>query len=578
MGEGWIEAEAAAGEIAHGRMRTFKHDGRQLVVGRCADGRPFALDNRCPHEGYPLASGTLKEHALTCCWHNWKFDVRDGACLLGGEAVRRYPTRELEGRIQVDLTDPDPAEVLSGYVASLRHALTQGDSGRALRDVVRVLQAGRAPRLVLAELAAHDAEHAEYGSTHALPVAADCARFLDRYDGPRAAIAIAPVVDLCIDANQRLPERRRPAPIPGATLAELRRAVEAEEVEYAEALFRGAIDAGTERAELERWLYSLLSMHFLDFGHELIYLVKAQELFDEVEPEYAARILPALFYAISLATREDTLPYWAPYARRLREVEGRFEEVWSRRGAAASPFDGAALEAVLLDGSAAEAHDLLWSVLAGGADPSDVARTIVVAAARRLWRFDIAVDRDPEVLETWLWATHRFTFASAVRNALERFDSPDALRFLFQAMAFVHSGRALDRPGAEPLPELARDGSADVESILAAVRARDAETACARARRHLERGGPVDALRAAVEDLCLSDPLVRPIAVAHVVKTACAAFEEHAALAGHPGRDWPLLATLRFLASPVVERRVRESAERSIRWVAEGVMPRKLTQ
>ncbi len=129
-------------------------------------------------------------------------------------------------------------------------------------------------------------------------------------------------------------------------------------------------------------------------------------------------------------------------------------------------------------------------------------------------------------------------------------------------------------------PELPRrEQPAPIEGILAAVASQDAASATARLSAFL-RGGGADqvALLARVEDLCLADPLVRPIVVAHAIKTSIAAFEEYGALVDHPDRDWTLLSAVRFLASPVVERRVAETARRSIRWVHEGVMPKKLTQ
>lgn len=81
-----------------------------------------------------------------------------------------------------------------------------------------------------------------------------------------------------------------------------------------------------------------------------------------------------------------------------------------------------------------------------------------------------------------------------------------------------------------------------------------------------------------LQDLALSDPVVRPIVVTHVIKTLLAGFDEWRALEGNPDRLWPLYAVLRFIASPVKERRVRDQVETSIAWVAEGRMPRKLTQ
>ena len=102
-------------------MRTFKSGPAQLVLGLTEAGEPFALDNRCPHEGYPLAQGHVKGCLLTCAWHNWKFDVRDGRCTLGGEGVRKYPTRLEGGVVEVDFTEPDPSYHGLAYWPALGH-------------------------------------------------------------------------------------------------------------------------------------------------------------------------------------------------------------------------------------------------------------------------------------------------------------------------------------------------------------------------------------------------------------------------------------------------------------------------
>ncbi|MBV8652534.1 MAG: Rieske (2Fe-2S) protein, partial [Alphaproteobacteria bacterium] len=86
-----------------------KIDGKQIALFDTAEG-VFACNNRCPHEGYPLREGTLDGACvLTCNWHNWKFDLRDGANLYGGDRLRVYPTRLENGEVWVDVTDL-PAE------------------------------------------------------------------------------------------------------------------------------------------------------------------------------------------------------------------------------------------------------------------------------------------------------------------------------------------------------------------------------------------------------------------------------------------------------------------------------------
>jgi nitrite reductase/ring-hydroxylating ferredoxin subunit len=49
--------------------------------------RVFACDNRCPHQGYALVRGDVKDGVLTCAWHNWNFELGSGTCRYGGEST-----------------------------------------------------------------------------------------------------------------------------------------------------------------------------------------------------------------------------------------------------------------------------------------------------------------------------------------------------------------------------------------------------------------------------------------------------------------------------------------------------------
>ena len=76
----WVKA-APLSRLAE-KPAVIKHPPRQISVFK-VDDRVFAIDNRCPHEGYPLAAGTVDaDCVLTCNWHNWKFRLEDGQCLL----------------------------------------------------------------------------------------------------------------------------------------------------------------------------------------------------------------------------------------------------------------------------------------------------------------------------------------------------------------------------------------------------------------------------------------------------------------------------------------------------------------
>ena len=58
-------------------LAELKAKGRLVLHGRHSPilvvydgGRVFALDNRCPHMGFPLDRGSVEDGILTCHWHH----------------------------------------------------------------------------------------------------------------------------------------------------------------------------------------------------------------------------------------------------------------------------------------------------------------------------------------------------------------------------------------------------------------------------------------------------------------------------------------------------------------------------
>ncbi len=181
----WIDIGPLA-DLTPGQPTLRKAEGRRFVCVR--DGAEVhALDDRCPHQGYPLSQGSVRDGVLTCEWHNWKFELGSGACSFGGEAVRHYPSRVEDGRVHLDVA-VDVAAETRRLVAGLRTALSKDDSARALREALRLGELGIGPvpaklgTLDAAfELLARDgAERAEYGFDHGLALLADLCSWVER--------------------------------------------------------------------------------------------------------------------------------------------------------------------------------------------------------------------------------------------------------------------------------------------------------------------------------------------------------------------------------------------------------------
>lgn len=515
--------------------------GGRVALFRLGDGAVRAVDDVCPHEGYPLSRGEVAGEEVTCCWHNFRFDLRSGACLKGDEAVAAFPARVRDGRVEVDVTPPDPAAALSARWRGLEEAVLDGRVGQAARELARLDTLGASSVDVARWIARFDALRGEWGSTHVLPVVADLLRWRPRHTGEDLTLVNALPFELAADFHVRRPLRPRAAPVdpglsPDAAGARLRALVEARDADGAEALLRGALAAGWGRDLVEPWLFAISCDHFVDIGHHLIYHVKAFELLDVIGWDAADDVLSATLLATLNGTRHDTLPTWrhvGPHLDALADGDPRLTATLAG-GGRRDPAAREALVAALAGADRAAALAAPIDALRSGVALATVLEALVLAAAERVLRFDLAHDDDVTLNDGWLDVTHAFTYASALRQTAAATPRPGALlRHVVFAARYVHALTALDGP----LP----DGAA-----------------------------PPAEPRAAVESAILRHPWARPIVLAHLVKMATTAYDE----ADATGDPRPLAALARLRAAPMRQRALPRLAHEARRLVIDGKVPR----
>lgn len=584
----WIDAGHSDAFVAD-KPAVVRHKSLQIAVFRDEQGALHAVDNRCPHEGYPLSAGQVRGCTLTCAWHNFKFDLRDGACLKGDEPVRHYPLRVRDATVQIDVAPVPSGPARARGLQRLQSTVVEYRLGQAARELTRLLDLGVSPQSLAVELAALDARRAEWGSTHTLAVACDTLAYFDRYTEHDAALPLMQAAQLAMESCVRQPERPCPDPIdpgddPQAAGLRLRALVEAEELTQAEALLRGAVAKGWGRTELEPWLYGPTIDHFLSNGHGLIYQVKVFDLLETGGWIHAADLLAGHLVGMVNATRQDTLPKWAWAQTTIAALEPRYAGWWQANAQicpsqTCGATEQAWLQALVL-GKRDQAMAALVEALDAGIGFDAICDLLVRAASERLLRFESSHDGSVEVNEGWLDVTHTLTTASALRHALKRYRSPDILRLVLLVGYYIYHQGALDsaelgRHWREPLPPAKDDFSAD--EVQAAVAVGDVASALTGAAAVVRAGGePLSQLRNFAYDLPLRDQLSRPIVVAHALKLAVVAFDEAKRLPP----QWaaaPVQALMRLLAVGLRQRGVAQLCFEAKRLVVEGKVPRALT-
>src|ERR1044071_7239640 len=78
----------ATHEVRAGSLLALRTTGRLLtkvgslpVVVFWHEGTAYAIEDRCPHMGFPLHQGTVESGLVTCHWHHARFDLVTGCTL-----------------------------------------------------------------------------------------------------------------------------------------------------------------------------------------------------------------------------------------------------------------------------------------------------------------------------------------------------------------------------------------------------------------------------------------------------------------------------------------------------------------
>lgn len=545
---------ASLAELRAAGRQVVRLDGH-VVCLFAEDEEVYAVDNRCPHMGFPLHRGTVCDGILTCHWHHARFDLATGGTFdQFADELRRFPVSVDGDDVLVDLSPPlDPA-------AHQRKRLRDGLE----RDIPLVVSKA-AIALLETDPSGADVFRAglEFGVARrgggwfrGLTTLTCFMNLAPRLDAPeRPAALYQGLADVAMDSAgdaPRFPLEPLPGEAPGpARLASwFRRFVEVRDAEGAERALVSAVRSGATPQELADMLFAAATDHrYLDGGHTLDFVNKALEALDIAGWEHAEAVLGSLPSQLAGAERMEESNAWRNPVDLVRVLERAFAELPSARASGAGGrWDGrATLVATVLEGKADTIAEALLAALRGGATEVELASAVAYAAATRIARFPTSNE-----FGDWDTALHTFTFANAVEQGLRRSASPELLRGVFDAAMSVHLDRFLNVPARRlPTPE----PGVDPEALLAELptlldRQQQVDEARQLAASFLGAGGEPQRLVAA-----LGAALVREDRNFHTIQCVEAAARQHELLAGTDDAALPLVAAAGYLAAHATTNR-----------------------
>jgi len=104
----WIDIAEEKDLPTGGRICTSVA-GKALVVLN-VDGQPYAIANQCPHAGRPLEAGEVRGVVITCPYHGYAYNLKNGNNLDYPDIeppVPTYPVRIEGGKVQVAIENEE---------------------------------------------------------------------------------------------------------------------------------------------------------------------------------------------------------------------------------------------------------------------------------------------------------------------------------------------------------------------------------------------------------------------------------------------------------------------------------------
>jgi nitrite reductase/ring-hydroxylating ferredoxin subunit len=564
--DGWQRAATLA-ELAAAGRKTVHLGARTLVLWRDGD-QVYALDNRCPHMGFPLDRGTCRDGILTCHWHAARFDLRTGGTFdQFADDAQTFPVALRGDEIWVDLGQTRDERAY--YRQRLRDGLEQDLRLVLAKSAIALLEGDadvREPFRIGLEFGVRQRGQGWGSGLTMLTCLGNLSPVLAPAERPRALYSgLDAVARDTAGAAPRFVLAALPGALPEvATLKRwLRQFLAVRDDEGAERLVVSAVRAGPRPAALAELLFTAATDHrYLQIGHALDFTNKAFEALDLAgwdDPELAAAVLSSVVRGIARGSRQEESNAWRHPVDLVAILEAAFPRVdealaagSARRGTWAGRNQ---LAWHLLEDDPAGNVDALLQALRDGATAEEVAGTVSYAAALRMARFHLSNE-----YTDWDTTLHTFSFAHAVHLAVRRVTAEDTtapaaselLRGAFDAAMSLYLDRFLNIPAAPlPEPQPARDRRRppsperfERELLALLDHQQPVDQAAELVARYLADGGDGGRLLAA-----LGTALLREDRDFHTIQTLEAACREHALLRGTPAAAHVLIAATRYLAA-----------------------------
>jgi nitrite reductase/ring-hydroxylating ferredoxin subunit len=521
----------------------------------------YAVDNRCPHMGFPLAQGSVENGVLTCHWHHARFELAEGDTFdPWADDVQTFPVEIRDDTVYID-PNPEPnVPPATRWRNRLADGLQENLSLVMAKAVLGLDEADDGFQTPLETAVNFGTRYRAAGWGRGLTTVsymADLFRTVGGRDRRRAMYTgVTAVADNCADEPPRF---QQPAfendRLPKARLKSwFRRNCEVRDADGAERCLLTAVDT-LPPGEVTELLVTAATDHlYMNTSHTLDFINSALSTVEHLGwAEFAPQVLAATVPLLTDATRAEEQSAWrqpTDVAALCLDAHDRLPELVAA-GAGATWTEPDGFVETLLSTDPAVIVEALCDAIAAGATRQELTDAVARAATRRVAYFDTGNE-----FNDWNTVHHTFVYANAAHELADRTDATELYRACFDGAMSVYLDRFLNSPRA-PVPgpgDSTREPETIREDLLAAF---DEQGAVDRAGRlvaeHFDADGDPTRLKRA-----LGQGLLREDAGFHTNQHVGAAVRRFDAVSAAEERRLALVAGARYLAAHTPTRRESE--------------------
>src|SRR5436309_4180150 len=559
-------------DVPEGTPKAVRVEGRSIALFQ-HQGNVYATDNQCPHMGYPLTRGRVRNGVLTCDWHGWSYDMRGGGCFTGGcDDLDTFPVEVRDSAIYIDVRSGG-SKRKDAHLLLLKEGLLSEDNWTLSKAIAITLARGVSEQDTLNRVVQHLGRHiaTERGANDGgreLALMVNGVKVARHY---ALEDRLIPLMMAATGAAGRAGDRPAVQPLrPPVTWDKLEhwiRVFSADKTwEGIEKCLITARRLGGNDERIVPLLYECaLEPFFLGHTENLPHLGCLAELLEEFGWDQVEELVCNL--AAKILGRDRGAPEELRVAaiKMFEPINASINELASTTTTSeAAAYDEDALVKGLVSGNLAQTFNAITDALKARVGIDRIATTMVLLAADRMAR--TPVNMNPG----WGSLRQELILASSVRTALRYGGLNVGARALYHAAWQFFSDRWLNitpRSLTEPLSAARSDASNEdtgLRTVLDSIETIQVREVGRHTREYLNAGFSGDRLLSEMGQSILRDD--NGWSLVHALRTV---FDEWKVCEGHPARN-QLLAGLARWATDVRTRAGSQSAAQTAQRFARG--------